>query len=299
MTRHALASKTLIVIQAAETTFTKEGEHIPPLGTKNASGNLTSETTTGSDATPTAARWEIVTGYPRISLNRDNENQEFPDMGTRRIEHEPGNLKLDGTLEKYLNKDDYRYPGAIMGLWDATDLKYTEATYYTKYNVWILEYPDVMGLTATTADTVTKLYNVTFGKDTRTFESGKGTMLSIPFNYEYEEVFRNHTLPVLTLRAAATISNGSYSLTTQPSYPTTIKVTIVAGDTSVWGTVAFDGTDLGDDEISEKLDDFSATTLNDTTTISFKTVDASGVTLAGWTSTTGTFAIEAVGGFGT
>jgi hypothetical protein len=299
MTRHDLASKTLIVIQSAETTFTKEGNYIPPLGTKIAAGTITSETTSGASATPAAARWEIITGKPRITIDRDNDDQEFPDIGTRRIEHEPGNYKITGTLEMYLEKDVYRYPGAVMGLWDATNLTYSDATFYSKYNIWILMYPDAMTLSATTAETCRKLYNVTFGKDTTTRETGKGTMLSIPFSAEYDEVLMNYTLPVLNLRAATTIADGTFSLTTQPSYPTTILITIVAGDTSVYGTINIDGTDITDDEIQETLDGFGASTLTDTTTISFKTVDATGVTLAGWTSTTGTFTIDAVGGFGT
>ena len=299
MSRKVLASKTLMTIQSAETTFTKESYHIPPLGTKIAAGTLTSEITAGASATPAAARWEIITGQPRVTLTIDNDDQRFPDIGTRRVESEPGNLNVDGTLEMYLQKDNTRFPGAVMGLWDVTNLMYSESTYYSKYNIWILEYPDAMTLSATSADTVVKLHNVTFGKDSTTIETGKGTMLSIPINVEYVEKFRNYTLPSLTLKAATTISNGTFSLTTQPSYPTTILITIVAGDTSVWGTINIDGTDADDDEIQETLDGFAADSLTDTTTISFKTVDTLGITLAGWTSTTGTFATTAVGGFGT
>lgn len=299
MGRKVLASNTLMTIQSDESTFTKESLHIPPLGTKIAAGTLTSETSAGAGATPASARWEIITGKPRVSLNIDNDNQEFPDIGSRRVEYEPGNLKVDGTLEMYLQKDDTRFPGAVMGLWDATNLTYTESTYYSKYNIWILEYPDAMDLTATSADTVVKLHNVTFGKDSTTIETGRGTMLSIPINVEYVEKFRNYTLPSLTLKASTTIADGTFSLTTQPSYPTNILVTIVNGDTSVWGTIKFDGTDADDDTIAETLDAFTVTQLTDTTTIQFKTVGALGVTLAGWTSTTGTSTITAVGGFGT
>jgi len=303
MTRYDMASQTLIVIQSAETTFTKvnaagASQYIPPLGTKIAAGTLTSETSAGAAATPAAARWEIVTNKPRITINTDNDNQEFPDIGTRRVQHESGNYKIDGTLEMNLEKATYRYLGAVKGVWDATNLKYSDATYYSKYNIWILMYPNVKTLSATSADVVRKLFNVTFGKDTTTRETGRGTVVSIPFTAEYDEVHMNYTLPVLALKAAAVCTDGTYSLTTQPSYPTELIVTITVGDTSVYGTVAFDGTDLGDDEITEKLDGLSATSLTDTTTIQFKTVDASGVTLAGWTSTTGTWKVDAVGGFG-
>lgn len=301
MTRHALASQTLIVIQSAETTFTKEGSHIPPLGTKIAAGTLTSETSSGAAATPAAARWEIITGKPRITINTDNDNQEFPDIGTRRVEHEPGNYKIDGTLEMYVPKGEDRYRGAVMGLWDATNLKYSDATYYSKYNIWILTYPNVMTLSATSCDSCRKLFNVTFNKDATTHESGKGITLSMPFTAEYDERHMNYTLPELTLRAADTdFATTPVSLTTQPSYPTNLKFTLVEGDLSSYGTFTITGTDADDDVVTEKLDGWSASNLTQDTTILFKSVDASGIVLAGtWTSTTGTWAVTAVGGFGT
>jgi hypothetical protein len=265
MTRRDLASNTLIVIQSAETTFTKEGSYVPPLGTKIAAGTITSETSAGAAATPAAARWEIITGKPRITIDRDNDEQEFPDIGTRRVEREPGNYKITGTLEMYLEKDVYRYPGAVQGLWDATNLKYSDATFYSKYNIWILMYPDAMTLSATTAETCRKLFNVTLSKDTTTRETGKGTMLSIPFAAEYDETHMNYTLPELTLKAATAIADGTFSLTTQPSYPTNILLTISNGDTSVWGTINIDGTDADDDEIQETLDEFSTSVTTDTT----------------------------------
>ncbi len=202
----------------------------------------------------------------------------------------------------YLEKDVYRYPGAVQGLWDATNLKYTDATFYSKYNIWILMYPDAMTLSATTAETCRKLFNVTLSKDTTTRETGKGTMLSIPFAAEYDETHMNYTMPVLNLMANTLITATPFTLTTQPSYPTPITLTITdAGIT--WGateTMTITGTDADDDVISEKLDGLTATNLTESTTLSFKTVDAAGIVAANWTSGAGDFVkVDAVGGFGT
>ena len=296
-----MASQTLIVIQSAETTFTKEGSHIPPLGTKIAAGTLTSETSGGAAATPAAARWEIVTNKPRIIINTDNDNQEFPDIGTRRVQHEVGNYKIDGTLEMNLEKATYRYLGAVRGLWDATNLKYSDATFYSKYNIWILMYPNAMTLSATSADTVRKLFNVTFGKDTTTRETGRGTVVSIPFTAEYDEVHMNYTMPVLNLMANTLISATPFTLTTQPSYPTRLILTITdAGVTWNGESITITGTDADDDVIEETLDGFTTSNLVETTTIEFKTVAAAGIVATGWTSGAGDFLkVDALGGFGT
>lgn len=219
--------------------------NIPPLGTLNEEGKLTSEndkTDTGSYLRNQALMggFEPLLGKTSLSLNEDPDKQDiqdisFPKMFARGHDSYAGSLeftKTRGTGERII--------GAIDGFFDSIACSYKPHMDFREFELWVFENPNIIGLDVTSADLLIKNYYCILDKTDLQFSTPM--TYSVPVSRTYYERFPMWTVPAtsqgnipVTPLPIMTGTLGSLGIDNQPREHTRVSTTI----TQVAPAVAF------------------------------------------------------------
>ena len=146
MTKRDLVGQNVILIRSAEdpddfANFGDSGFYVPPLGTYKTGTTTTTldNSSTAADNTPGQAQFELVKGKSSLTYPIDDDDKEAMDVSGNEIEHDPGDEKIDLTLEMWELRDSERYGGARC--FHPTNIQYKRSIYYPRYEALVIATP--------------------------------------------------------------------------------------------------------------------------------------------------------------
>lgn len=234
------------------------GGGIPPLGTENASLEITSEQIAGALATPIRGAFEILLGKTTVSFKTepdriDSQDINYPTDFVRGWDKYPGNMEF----EQLKNND--RLQGAVDGFWDPDKLEYGPYEDFRQFEIWTIVEPQdadgncVMSLDAIRCKTLVKHYFVTLDSVDESREVPN--KLSIPISRRFYNRYKNFTFPTIPQEIYAGVGIGPGSITA--------GITQIREHSRVWykvenvtggpGTITIYGTNVVDEPVAETI----------------------------------------------
>jgi hypothetical protein len=189
-----VSKDTLIIIKSVEEDgFAGDGltDYVPPLGTRNADAERTSETIV-LDAMPAYGAFELILGKTTLEFKDEAEKNTSQDL-----QHPKDVVRgwdnLTGTLNIDNPRGSERFIGAVLGGWNPTNLFYYPWKDFRYFEIWVLKGVNRMDLLASSARTLIKHYYCTFDSGGEKFENP--IKVSVPIQRRFTTRHPNWTAP--------------------------------------------------------------------------------------------------------
>jgi len=156
------ATQNVILIRSAEdpddfANYGGAGTYVPPLGTVLTGTNTPTKDndSTPANNTPGEGSFEIIYGKASLNFNRDDDDKEASDVTTREIEHDPGKLMNEFSLEHWEKRGESRFGGARK--YHPTRKEYSPNFDYPRYDIIVISFPqDSSGNPVAVSEAITK-----------------------------------------------------------------------------------------------------------------------------------------------
>jgi len=231
MTMKQTSKKELIIIKSVEPEGWGKTDPclsggIPPLGTNNVFGNITTENVSGDEAEPFRGAFEILLGKTSLSFKTEPDKADSQDIDGTPKTYIRGHDTYSGQLEFDQLKNNLRLQGAVDGHWDPDDLVYTPYKDFRLFEIWTLVNPTDadgncdMSLNATKCDALMKHYEIVL--DSVDESRDIPNKLTIPISRRLYQRFKNVEFPSATqamLTAQAIGAGATYTLASGEKFP--------------------------------------------------------------------------------